>query len=485
MKIFERIILFLGSVTVIALSVIHSMHGTDSHHWGFIMGTALDLIQGKKLFHEIYIQYGLGQPFLFQFLNYLFPINFSTVGMVTGVVYAINLCMLFAVVKKIGGSSLALMIYAMALLIHTYSIFPWPNYYSGLFLTCAIYMLIRDGRFMVTSFLAGAFLFVAFLFRSTYLVSILSASFVYGIAVIYNPNLKSKKILASLTFFFVGVIFFSLLLSYQGNLGIWFEQSIASGTSKYALGVHDVIKTLRKAFWPVGIYLPDQIVNTSFVALFYVSIIFLFKSVIRKITPVKTEYVFIALLGLAGLSQVILSYEFFRLQNDCISLLIIFSLVIKNHLSKINFKIATGVYFILLLLKFPNASALFPLYDGGWDSYQSTSIHIFKFHRLQPEVKTYYEKLADVLCKDDQKIINLTPDSTIPYLCELNKNDLPIPFYSQKLSNIQNVNIKNKWIVVDQSSDLSTSELKLNATITRPAQIRFFGTSEVKIFSVN
>lgn len=482
MKLKEWFLISLGTLTLITLGTIHSIFGTDSHHWGFIMGTALDFIQGKKLFEEIYIQYGLGQPLLYRFLNLFIPINFTTTGIITAFVYAAQLGVLYAIIRKVGGSTLAMLMYGIAILIHSYSISPWPNYYSGLFLSTAVLMLIQDQRISLHSFLAGIFFFLAFFFRSTYLVSILAATFAYAMIVLFEPRLKSKRVFSSLVVFYICFLAFTLILSLQGDLKLWFEQSIGSGTTKYALGLHDVFKTLRKALWPVAGYLPDHIVNTSFVIFFNTTIYFLFRSTIKRIIPEKVEYVFFALLGLAGLSQGILSYEFFRLQSDCMMIYVIVALLLKSKINYQKWRLGIGIYLLLLLIRFPNASALFPLYDGELASYQESSIPIFRFHRFQPEVKSYYEDLANVVCQDDKKIINLTPDSNLPYLCSTPKNSLNLPFYSDLFINIQTLNYDDQWIITDQSTHLFSPQLMLTKKVSRPSWIRFFKPSEVFVY---
>jgi len=482
MKLIEWAFLFLCSIVVITLGVIHSIHGTDPHHWGFILANALDLAQGKVLFKETYVQYGLGQPFLYQFLSQFFPINFSTIGMITSVVYALHLGLIYAISRKIGGPLLAAFIYGVTFLIHTYSISPWPNYYAGVCLSSAILLLLQDQRVRLSSILAGLFLFLAFFFRSTYLLSIVATTLVYLAVVLYAPNLRSKKVFTSLLTFYVGILIFAFILAFHGDLQLWYEQSIGSGTSVYAVGFHELLKSLRKAFWPVGGYLPDHIVNTSFVIFFNTTAYFLIRSVIRKIQPERTEYVFIALLGLAGLSQVVLSYEYFRLQNDCMPIFIITAVMMKDKLSKPKWRVGLALYLFLLILRFPNGSILFPLYDGTLDSYQETSIPIFKFHRFQPQVKSYYEGLAKLLCQDDRKIINLTIDSTIPYLCSTPKNDLLLPLYNERFFKNQQLDYQNKWVVTDQLSKLDLASFDLIGEVIRPGSIRFFDASRVAVY---
>ena len=44
----------------------------DGYHWGFIFSNSLELLNGKKPFEEIFIQYGLGTTLIHSFVLLLF-----------------------------------------------------------------------------------------------------------------------------------------------------------------------------------------------------------------------------------------------------------------------------------------------------------------------------------------------------------------------------------------------------------------------------
>lgn len=481
MRFFERAVLLLGSFFVIALGITHAFYGTDVHHWGFILGTYLDLSEGKEVFKEVYIQYGLGQPQLFHLLSHFIPINFSTIGIITSVTYALNLAVLFLVVKKIGNTALAILIYAIATLIHSYVNFPWPDYYSSLFLSISILMLLQERRDHYSLF-AGASLFLAFYFRSTYIITFILATLAYLFIFYYEPRLRSKKIDYALLFFYSFGLIFVGILALKGTLHLWFEQSIGAGSEKYSIGLHEILRTLRKAFWPTHAYLPSQIGNTSFVIFFHVTAYFLVRSIFRREIPEKVETVFIAFLGLAGLTQLILNFDGFRLQTDCLPVIIIFAVVLKKYLQNLKWRVGLTVYFVILLLDFPNVTARLPLYEGTLESHKKMEIPIFKYHRFQPDVKSYYESLAHILCQDKRSILNLTNDSTVPYLCEKPKNSLFLPFYNPVFFKNETIDYNDKWIVVDEPTKLDPSSFTLVGTAYRPEAFHFVHGSEISVY---
>ena len=44
----------------------------DGYHWGFIFSNAIELLNGKKPFDEIFIQYGLGTTLIHSIILFFF-----------------------------------------------------------------------------------------------------------------------------------------------------------------------------------------------------------------------------------------------------------------------------------------------------------------------------------------------------------------------------------------------------------------------------
>jgi hypothetical protein len=165
MKIIEILglsFIFLISAT---LGILYSVYNTDPHHWGFIAGTVLDYIHGKQFFTDIYVQYGIGEPILFKFLNLIVPINYTSIGIFTSFAYALNLLIIYLSIKKLCNTTIALLLTFIIFQLHPYAIYPWPDYWAGLSLSLACFSLIHEKEEKASGWYAisGVLLFIAFL----------------------------------------------------------------------------------------------------------------------------------------------------------------------------------------------------------------------------------------------------------------------------------------------------------------------------------
>ncbi len=504
MKTKEILWLTLLASFSIALGSMYAIFNTDPHHWGFIVGTALDSIHGNKFFSEIYIQYGIGEALLFKFLDLYLPINYTSIGIITSIAYSLNLLVIYLGLKKICTTSISVLIIFIIFLIHPYAIYPWPDYWAGLFLSLACYCLLERKPNKLIYILAGLFLFFAFIFRSTYIINFTLAICAYGFLSIFNEKFRSKNIVICIGSLLLLIIFYMAWLLSNNTLHSWFEQTLGAASSQYQIGYQSAITLLKRLFLPAKFYLPNNQVNTSITAMFYFSLYTLYLSIFNtkefqdKIKVPINTFVFLNLLGLAGIIQAALGYEVFRIQNACSPLYLTFaSLITLKSKQK---KVVIGLYVLLLVIKFPHASSLFPIYDGEVKNYSETNIPFFKFHKFQPEVKKYYEDLALVLCDGKSRIINRTMDSTIPYLCPLQENALGLPFFnpsmiskinSEKLSSIESGLFSTNELVVTEAptKDLFLTinpkvQLVEIGKATRPKDIRFFGNNTITIYRV-
>jgi len=97
---FDFFFLSIFTSLIIFLSNFFSIYNSDLHHWGFIASHALDYINGGKLFKEIFVQYGVGQLVFFKFINYFYEINFTSTGIITSIVYSLNLIIIYFIIKR-------------------------------------------------------------------------------------------------------------------------------------------------------------------------------------------------------------------------------------------------------------------------------------------------------------------------------------------------------------------------------------------------
>ena len=488
------------------LGILYSIYNTDLHHWGLIAGTVLDYIHGLRFFSEIYIQYGIGESLLFNFLNHFFPINYTSIGIATSIGYALNLLVIYLSLRKLTSTTLATLLIAIIFLLHPYAIYPWPDYWAGLSLSLACYFLIDDkeskgsGHFA----LAGAFLFAAFIFRNTYLLSIIAASLAYCVFSVFNKKVRNKNTYISIFVFFGLIGIYLLWLMSNHTLSPWYEQSLGAASSQYRIGMSHILLLLKRVFLPAKFYLPNNQVTTTISALIYISIYTLYLLLFKTSNGTA---VFLTLLGLSGIVQATLGYEIFRIQNACSPLYLVFAVFIAMKLPNINAQLKQrkqqfiiGFYVVLLLVKFPHSSSLFPLYDGELHSYSESKAPFFRWHRFRADEKKYFDDLYLYMCDGHKKIVNRTMDSTIPYLCPNQSNAHGLPYYyPTMISMIVPGKIEaedrgefNEDEVVVAELPVEGLFLKPNPSVklieigkaNRPASTRFFGENTVSVFRV-
>ena len=518
----------LLAVVSLALGAAYSIYNTDLHHWGFILGTALDVMRGRSPFSEVFIQYGVGQPLLLSALGHAMPINLTTIGFVVSGAYALTLIVLFLCLEEVTSAIQAVAITTIAFLMHPYPTYPWPDYLAGLCLCVACYCLVR--RFGQTRGVAGVapglFLFLAFLFRNTYLVNILVASAAYAALALVSTRARCREVVIAIAIFAVLTCGYFALLYLQGNLGQWYRQNFGAATNTYGVGttnIHGLILSIIRPY-DLGSSIMTGLIASNAWLVFLLAFGKEERTVGRRAVPSGIVIV-VALLGLCGVVQGLQFYEMFRLQNAGISLYLGFACLLSLWLPsdvratlRMGSNIALGALAVVLLAGFSsrlegrNWSIVWPLVDApenGEERYSTAylldrystldDVAIFRTHRFRPELKIYYEELRKYLCDGRARIVNLTRDSTIPYLCSGQENALGIPAYSEPLLStvspgdveaIRNHRFAADEIVVTDSlrgvfASPSSAGLERIGTVQRPGSIKFLRPAEIGIFRVS
>ena len=516
----HRLILLCLSAVSVSLGTVYSVHNTDPHHWGVILSAALDFIRGKSLFTEIYIQYGAGQPILFKFLSYLVPINYTTIGIIASAVYAMNFPIIFASVKHIGNSTQAIVITAIAFLIHPFAIYPWPDYFAGLCISLSCYFLVAgnpDGT-IVRRAIPGALLFLAFMFRNTYLLNIGSASLAYVVLSSFSQRPRQQDVYWAIGVFAALLGAYLGFLSWQGNLGHWYSQDFGAATDQagvgYGIGIGSVAKMISKLIFV------EDLLSAIFLGLLLVSCYMILLMLVRSDKDrhptggaAPGVVIFLSLLGCAGAAQAIFHQDIFRLQNAGMALYLGLAFFSKevipdraHALVRRLVRLTFGVLIVALAAKFPyvltgtpHTSATWPIIalpvQSSFRSFAASDIPIFKFHRFQSAEQEYYEGLRRYICDGQREILNFTGDTTIPYLCPGQGSAVSLPIVGvQELRRINEREADrvhagafkaNEVIVAVTPPSLDAGIiLKLVGTVERPKSIRWMDGGSVSIFHV-
>jgi hypothetical protein len=159
-------------------------------------------------------------------------------------------------------------------------------------------------------------------------------------------------------------------------------------------------------------------------------------------------------------------------------------------------KLAAAVILVSLAMKFPNASAIFKVYDKSLLSYDSLDIPYYRWHRFRSEEQAYYSGLASLICDSRSDILNLTMDSSIPYLCPGQKNVMPLPFFSAPMlasispelaERVERGEFYRTELVVSDAVPASSGPRKLTEVgrVNRPPSMRFMHyPAQVAVYAV-
>jgi hypothetical protein len=160
------------------------------------------------------------------------------------------------------------------------------------------------------------------------------------------------------------------------------------------------------------------------VNLYYLSTLFL-KKKIKVINAFEAKLIFLSFIGFFGFLQSFMIYETFRNINSTIGIFFFGTYIIN----KINFtkkvllilKIIIIFTVVVFLKKFPNVSNNTQLILKNDGRFIESSVNYFpKNNLLTLENSNYYKNLNQVICHQNKKIINLSFDFVLPYVCDKN-----------------------------------------------------------------
>jgi len=212
---------FLISISAFILGLYSFKYNQDFHHWGLQLSYLIDYKNGFSFFQDIYLQYGQGQTLFLYIVDKIFEVNFFTIGIITQVIYSLNLILIYKIFCIFLKKKYALLILFFIYLIHPYIVYPWPDYYSGLCLTLSAYLLLSNKNYSNFNYVfCGFLLFLSIFFRTSYLITIIP-SFIIFFIFFKKYFLKEKINIIFLSFCFCLFLYFIYL---NKNLSYWYYQ---------------------------------------------------------------------------------------------------------------------------------------------------------------------------------------------------------------------------------------------------------------------
>jgi hypothetical protein len=77
----------------------YSVFNTDLHHYSVVLEVIFDKINGYKINKDIFVIYGNGQIYLFEFFSKFIDINLANIGIVTQLFFSLKFILFFLYLK--------------------------------------------------------------------------------------------------------------------------------------------------------------------------------------------------------------------------------------------------------------------------------------------------------------------------------------------------------------------------------------------------
>jgi hypothetical protein len=216
LKVYISLIIFIYFFCAVVIS-----RDLFSNHVLLIFTEAKQFLDSKKIYKEIHVLYGIGQPLFNGLSLYLFGENVFSIQLNVNIFYFLSIFVFFLIFLKINSNFFdCLFIILILLNIHPIPIYPWSNYLAFLPVILSLFFLLKKKN--INFFLSGFFLALACLNRETILLSaIIIFFYVIYENLFHDKNLSLIKYYL-LGFFTVFITFFSYMF-FSSNYLIWIE----------------------------------------------------------------------------------------------------------------------------------------------------------------------------------------------------------------------------------------------------------------------
>ncbi len=301
---------FIYSVFIISFNY-------DGHHVGLVYSNALDLINGKYPYKEIFIQYGFLTTLIHSFVLVLFDNKVIFLSIFTCLFYYLSILLINLSIKNILNNFYAFIATLIIIFNHPIPWLPWSNYIAYFFLSLGIYFLTKKNK---NYFLIGFFFGLITLSRQDFFIPLIFSTLFF--LVFYFIKFKTISFYKSLKLivgFTLPLIIFLIYLFYNNIFFYWksflilpnlyleiYQISIANLISKF------VIYFLTESFF-------NFIVTPQYLIISLILIsnsILIFFTLLNKIN-IPNNILYISILS-CFLCSLCLKIEIFRLYTSVI-----------------------------------------------------------------------------------------------------------------------------------------------------------------------
>lgn len=277
-------------------SVLESTFNEDFHHWGLMYVPALELKQGLVACKDVLIYYGVFTSWIQSIGLSFLGENLRALGITTGLFHSLNLLLLYQIFKSFISKQSSFFAVVIVFLLHSYIVYPWPNYFTYTFELLAVITTIKLGglkRYLLT----GLWIGLAILSRYSSVQAVLPP-FVLFFIYQYVANRESlQSLLKRCILFLVGVtipllVFFAYLIANQG-----LDDFILSNvlTLKAMVAPHIPGTNIGIQSFLPNILFAQEIVNirdsrTIFLSVLFALNLFIFLSIFIRANHCRSEF---------------------------------------------------------------------------------------------------------------------------------------------------------------------------------------------------
>jgi Dolichyl-phosphate-mannose-protein mannosyltransferase len=433
-RIYDLAVLIICAISF-TFSWIETIVNIDSLHWGLMYVPALDVHRGAIPYKDTAIIYGWLTTWIQSVFIGLFGEKFTSIGIPTGITYALTLQLSYRVFLRFLPRYFAFFSTFVMFLLHPYIVYAWSNYFSYTFLLGGILLLPNTYRVSRRTLLAGVMLGLSLLCRYSAALAILPPFFLFFVYCWLTEKSRRRSVWAGGSIFAIGFLipigaFFGYLLS-QGVLAdFWCQNQAIMAIWGGGVTLTNIIpKLLTSIIYPGSGITGFNDARIMFFTLNFIGILLVLGRVIRKKldNTLDNTVVLVSLISLFGYLNTAHIYEVFRLINASslgIGLIayICETLKAKGRLRLLLLIVLVAPCFVwadsLILAR--NSSAYYPWQLSRFEGTNNAmpTLKLFEGKRLSRKYENFYAQIDQKLAKYDDRymVLNNTSDPLLTVL---------------------------------------------------------------------
>lgn len=373
---------FLATTANLVYSVNLYQYIYDGHHHGYMFANAIDFINGRLPYKEIFIQYGIVTTLVHALSLKIISQNLISINIITCLLYSLTVLLISLIISKKNNPIYGFLALLIIFFNHPIPWLPWSNYIAFFFLILGFFLLLNSTSKNI--FFSGIFFSLAALSRETFFLIVSVIIFFTIIYLIYKK--KNTLIIFLIIGCFIPYIIFFFYLYYNKIFFDWINyfQLPKLYLNKYNLKIYQAILQagiyIFFRTWFDILYNPQNIIISIIVV---INCLYIFNHFFFKKTKEDYYLLIISFVTLV-LTIISISNEIFRLYTSVIIGIIpaiIFISSFKNKDNKI---------FISFLLIFISIYSIYFFPKGNQNQFErlntinsveNTNLNYFKYQK--------------------------------------------------------------------------------------------------------